>query len=119
MPWIDKESCTGCGICVDECPVSAISVTIELADINMDECIRCGICHDVCPQDSIRHDSEKVPEKIRENIEITKKYMELCAHYLGSMEEKNKCLNRMKKHFNSQKIIAEKTLAELEKLQEN
>ena len=28
---------------------------------------------------------------------------------IGSFPEMNKCLNRMRKHFNSQKIIAEKT----------
>jgi len=117
MPWIDEESCTACGICVDECPVNAISMKIEEAEINMTECIRCGICHDVCPQESVRHDSEKIPDMIKTNVEMTKKYMELCAHYLGDVKEKRKCLERMKKHFNKEKIVAERTLEELEKLE--
>jgi ferredoxin len=82
----------------------------------MGGCIRCGICHDICPQDAVKHDSEKVPENINLNVEMTKEYMELCAKYLGNEQEKIKCLNRMKKHFNREKIIAEKTLEELEKL---
>ncbi len=117
MPWIDKETCTGCGICVDECPVDAISMKIEEAEINMAECIRCGICHDVCPQESVRHDSEKIPDMIKTNVEMTKKYMELCTQYLGDVKEKRKCLERMKKHFNKEKIVAERTLEELEKLE--
>jgi len=119
MPWVDQGNCTGCGICIDECPASAISLKMEKADINIAECIRCGICHDVCPQNSIRHDREKVSEKINDNVKMTKQYMELCARYLGDVEEKVKCLNRMKKHFNSQKMIAERTLKELEKLENN
>ena len=62
MPWIDEESCTGCGICVDECPVDAISMKINEVTIDMAECIRCGVCHDVCPEESVRHDSEKIPD---------------------------------------------------------
>jgi len=116
MPWIDKESCTGCGICVNECPVDAIFMNVEEAEINMAECIRCGTCHDVCPQESVRHDSEKTPDKIKANVEMTKKNMALCARYLGGDQEKVKCLNRMKKYFNNQKMIAEKTLEELVKL---
>ena len=116
MPWIDKESCTGCGVCVDECPVDAISLKVEEAEINMDDCIRCGICHVVCPQESIRHDSEKIPEMIKANVDMTKKFMELCVKYLDDVQEKGKCLNRMIKYFNSQKMIAEKTLEELENL---
>jgi len=42
--------------------------------------------------------------------------MEACARYLGDEKEKFKCLERMKKHFNKEKIIAEKTLKELEAL---
>jgi NAD-dependent dihydropyrimidine dehydrogenase PreA subunit len=26
MPWVDKDKCTGCGICIEECPVGAISM---------------------------------------------------------------------------------------------
>lgn len=116
MPWIKEEDCTGCGICVDECPVDAILMNIDEAEINMAECIRCGICHDVCPQDAIRHDSEKIPEMINLNIETTKHYMELCAKYLGNVKEKRKCLERMKRHFNKEKIVTERTLEELEKM---
>ena len=118
MPWIKVEDCNGCGICVGECPVNTIAMKDEEAEIDMDGCIRCGICHDICPQDAVKHDKEKIPEHIDFNVEKTKKYMELCAQYLGDEQEKMKCLNRMMKHFNSQKVIAEKTLERLEKLRE-
>ena len=49
------------------------------------------------------------------NVKIKIKNMELCAKYLDNEQEKMKCLNRMMKHFNSQKVIAEKTLERLEK----
>jgi len=39
-----------------------------------------------------------------------------CAKYLGDVKEKDKCLQRMKKHFKKEKIIAEKTLEELENI---
>ena len=88
----------------------------EEAEINMDGCIRCGVCHDICPQDAVRHDSEKTAERIDSNVETTKRYMELCAKYLGVEEEKSKCLNRMIKYFKNQKVITEKTLDILEKM---
>ncbi len=59
MPWVDKEICTGCGICVRECPVNAITIKNKKAEINMKKCIRCKKCHEVCPQKAIKHDSEK------------------------------------------------------------
>lgn len=88
----------------------------EKAKINMEECIHCGTCHSVCPSEAVRHDSEKIPENIKANVEETKKFMELCAKYLGDVKEKNKCLQRMIKHFNKEKLVAEKTMEELEKL---
>ena len=116
MPWVDVEKCTGCKVCVEKCPVEAISMEDEKAKINMDRCINCGICHDVCPGEAVRHNSEKIPEVIRANVEETKRFMELCAKHLGEVKEKNKCLQRMIKHFNKEKMVAEKTLEELEKL---
>jgi len=118
MPWIDVERCSGCGICVEECPVNAISVENQKAKMNMEECIRCGTCHSVCPVEAVRHDSEKIPEDIKANVEMTKKYMQDCAKYLGDDKEKDKCLERMLKHFNKERIVAEKTLEQLEKLKD-
>ena len=55
MPWVDKNECTGCGICVEECPVDTISM--------------------------------------------------------------EKCLKRMIKYFNKERIVAEKTLEKLQMLE--
>jgi ferredoxin len=118
MPWVDVEKCTGCKICVNKCPVEAIIIKDKKAEINMEECIHCGICHSVCPQEAVRHDSEKIPEVIKANVEMTKKFMELCAKYLGDVKEKRKCLERMMKHYNKEKIIAEKTIEGLKDLEE-
>lgn len=49
---VDKECCTACGACAEECPVGAISVE-SYAIVNEDECIECGHCVDVCPNDCI------------------------------------------------------------------
>jgi hypothetical protein len=57
-----------------------------------------------------------MPELVQNNVEQTKKFMELCAKYLGDVKEKGKCLQRMKKHFNREKFVAEKTLEKLEEL---
>ena len=119
MPWVDEEKCIGCNVCVEKCPVKAISMENKKAKINMEECIHCGTCHSVCPQEAVRHDSEKIPEEIKANVEMTKNFMEECVKHLGDDKEGQKCLNRMIKHFNKERIIAEKTLEKLEKLKNN
>jgi len=122
MPWVDKEKCISCGICVRECPVNAVfmeeksGTDEEKAAIDMDKCIHCGVCHSVCPENAVRHDSEKVDELVSFNVNKTMEFMEACALHLGDDGEKENCLNRMKKHFNREKLIAEKTLKELELL---
>ena len=73
MPWIDEKKCTGCGICIERCPVNAIKEEEGKAKINMNECIHCGTCHDVCSQEAVRHDGEKIPENVKANVEMTKK----------------------------------------------
>ena len=109
MPWVKKEDCVGCGICVDECPVDAIFMEDEKAEINMDLCIRCGICHEVCPQDAVRHDNEKIPQEIEANIEWTKDLMK----YYKTKEERERFIERIKRHFKKEKIVMEKTLERL------
>ena len=51
---IDSESCTGCGSCVADCPMDAISLnTSDVAEVNAEACIGCGVCTHVCPVDAI------------------------------------------------------------------
>lgn len=119
MPWIDKNECVGCSICVEECPVDTIYMDNEHAEINMDNCIHCGICHDVCPENAVKHDSEKIPDEVEANIVKTKEFMNACAKYLADEKEKQKCLNRMIKHFNKEKVVAEKTLEKLQMIKKN
>jgi len=51
--WIDAERCTGCGACVDVCPVGAIALTNGTASVADETCTGCGACLEVCPQDAI------------------------------------------------------------------
>ncbi len=51
---INADECTGCGTCVDECPVEAISLNDkDIAVVNADECTECGACVDACPVEAI------------------------------------------------------------------
>jgi ferredoxin len=45
----DKDKCTGCGACVDTCPVGALSLQNDLCSIDDGACADCGACVDVCP----------------------------------------------------------------------
>ncbi|MFW5927642.1 MAG: DUF362 domain-containing protein [Thermoplasmatota archaeon] len=117
MPWIDENDCIGCEICVDECPVDTIYMEDDKAVVDMDGCIHCGLCHGACPEDAVKHDSEKIPEEIKMNVEETKEYMNACAEHLGDEKEADKCLHRMIKHFNKEKTVIEKTLKELNAMQ--
>jgi len=44
---VDKEKCTGCGLCEKACPFGAIIIVDKIAVIG-DECTLCGACVDQC-----------------------------------------------------------------------
>ena len=50
---VDKEKCTGCELCVSECPVECIKMVDDKAEVDADTCTECGVCVDACPSEAI------------------------------------------------------------------
>jgi len=51
---VDAELCTSCGMCRDErCPMAAVELTDDGAEVQEDRCIGCGLCASTCPEAAI------------------------------------------------------------------
>ena len=52
---INADECTGCGSCIDECPLELLVMgddnIVKLTD--PDECTDCGSCVSECPSDAL------------------------------------------------------------------
>lgn len=52
-PFVNRDRCNGCGLCMINCPADAIQLIKEKAEINEDSCIGCSECVAVCPMKAI------------------------------------------------------------------
>ena len=53
-PQVDHSLCTGCGTCVEHCPVSALEMTGDFPEVDADTCITCFCCQELCPEKAIQ-----------------------------------------------------------------
>jgi ferredoxin len=67
-PLIDKEKCTGCGLCTIDCPTKALMInqssekdTYQLL-FRQEACNACGVCEKSCPENCLQL-VEKEPEQ--------------------------------------------------------
>jgi Na+-translocating ferredoxin:NAD+ oxidoreductase RNF subunit RnfB len=49
---VEEARCTGCGLCLDACPVEAIVLLNDVATIG-DDCTACGACVAECPNEAL------------------------------------------------------------------
>ncbi|MGM5488252.1 MAG: 4Fe-4S dicluster domain-containing protein [Nanobdellota archaeon] len=52
-PTVNKNKCTGCGTCVDVCPMDVFELKEKAEVKNPDECIGCRACELQCPEQAI------------------------------------------------------------------
>jgi len=58
-PYIEKEKCVRCGVCVTLCPADPKAVFFKDNDksivpvYNYDNCIKCFCCQEICPESAI------------------------------------------------------------------
>lgn len=60
-PMYIDSNCTGCGLCIDECSFTAISLENGKAVIDDSLCRACGICSEACPVGAIKWDNAITP----------------------------------------------------------
>jgi uncharacterized Fe-S center protein len=53
MEW-DAKLCTFCGICVNNCPMDAITIKAKVFEVDDKKCVRCGRCVKVCPEGALK-----------------------------------------------------------------
>lgn len=53
LPKVNPEICTGCGGCMDVCPMDAIALVDGVAVIDRSICRNCRVCVNECPVDAI------------------------------------------------------------------
>ena len=66
------DDCIGCEECVEKCFVAAISMEDDKAHINEDLCKTCGVCVDNCPSEAISitiSDEQKMRDCAVERVE--------------------------------------------------
>ena len=63
-PVIDRETCRGCGACMESCPKQTIRMEDGKARICRKDCIRCFCCQEVCPFKAVRIKHSVLFEKL-------------------------------------------------------
>lgn len=80
-----------CSVCLDVCPVNAISFTGGRIDISQD-CRKCGLCMSMCPAEAFT-DHQHLPKRLYDTIakvaEAHKKCYLTCTRALGRLPEAN------------------------------
>jgi uncharacterized Fe-S center protein len=67
-PRIEAALCSGCGVCLEICPVEAIHFASDHAEIDADLCTGCGQCVTACYMEGIRADYGAGTRLLQERI---------------------------------------------------
>ena len=76
FPILNKEKCTGCGLCAIDCPTRALNMLrfreedLYQLVFRHDSCDSCGICEKSCPEHCLQLEKDLEPERIRKEVTV-------------------------------------------------
>jgi len=70
QPVVDDEKCTQCLVCVEKCPLHALTLVDKTISVARDVCFGCGTCGEVCPEGAIAAAVANVRELIAEAASV-------------------------------------------------
>ena len=78
---VDADSCSGCELCVDRCPMDALVMRDAVAERMDERCVGCGLCVSSCDMDALRMANR--PER----QDPPRNHRELMTSMMASMEQ--------------------------------
>lgn len=88
-------NCKNCYKCVRNCPVKAIRIVNDQAEIIEDKCIGCGRCFNVCPQNARNIHSDL--DNVKQALKRKKVIVSIAPSYRGIYPNYKKLIGALKK----------------------
>jgi len=69
---LEEEACSGCGDCVEICPMDALAMGDDVVALDSDRCIGCGLCISRCPTGALKlepREGAPVPPRDRHELD--------------------------------------------------
>jgi nitroreductase/NAD-dependent dihydropyrimidine dehydrogenase PreA subunit len=112
---IDEERCTGCGLCVDVCPMNTITMQGKKAAVTGLESLNCGHCAAVCPAGAVRVAGIDPSLSHFKNFEARESWLPHgqgeISHLVNLMQSRRSCRN-----FHTDKPVPKDLLEDLVKI---
>jgi Fe-S-cluster-containing hydrogenase component 2 len=93
----DPVTCDGCAVCLERCPMDAITLADDYSTVTRDRCIGCGLCVTTCPTHALqlfRKPENEQPYLPKTNVEkyirLAKKRGKLSPTKMVMMQIKSK-----------------------------
>lgn len=80
---VDPESCKGCGQCVDQCQMDALTLLDKKSSVDLTRCIGCGLCVAACSIGAIR--LQKKTKELKPPNSLYNLYRKIMIKKLGKL----------------------------------
>ncbi len=74
---LDRERCSGCGVCVRRCQMDALTIVDGKAVLDLDRCIGCGLCVTTCKRGALTLERKPKARQPRVPKDVVRLYIRM------------------------------------------